>query len=164
MKCSLGIASFLEEISSLPILLFPSISVHLRRASYRSFLFSVTLHSVGYIFPFLLGFSLLSFPQLFVKPPQTTTLPSCTPLCLGWFWSSPTVAVQWLSHVRLFATPWTVAYQAPLSMGFPRQEYWSALSFPSPGDLPNQGVKLMSPALQVDSLPLSHQGSHLANA
>ena len=53
MKCSLGIASFLEEISSLPILLFPSISVHLRRASYRSFLFSVTLHSVGYIFPFL---------------------------------------------------------------------------------------------------------------
>ena len=46
-----------------------------------------------------------------------------------------------LCHVRLFATPWTVAYQASLSMGFSRQEYWSGLSFPSPGDLPNSGIK-----------------------
>ena len=57
-----------------------------------------------------------------------------------------------LSHVHLFATPGTVAYQAPLSMGFPRQEYWSALSFPSPGDLPNQGVEPLSPTLQADAL------------
>ena len=50
------------------------------------------------------------------------------------------------------ATPWTVACQAPLSMGFPRQEYWSGLPFPPPGDLPNLGIELMSPALtQVDS-------------
>ena len=50
-----------------------------------------------------------------------------------------------------FATPWTVAYQAPLSMGFPRQEYWSGLPFPSPGDLSNPGIKPRSPALQADS-------------
>ena len=47
----------------------------------------------------------------------------------------------------LFATPWTVAYQAPLSMGFSRQEYWSELLFPSPGDLPNPGIEPESPAL-----------------
>ena len=60
------------------------------------------------------------------------------------------------SHVQFFATPWTVAHQAPLSMGFPRQEYWSGLSFPSPRDPPNPGIEPMSPALQVDSLLLSH--------
>ena len=58
------------------------------------------------------------------------------------------------SHgVRLFATPWTVARQAPLSIEFSRQEYWSGLPFPSPGDLPDPGVKPPSPALHVDSLP-----------
>ena len=50
-------------------------------------------------------------------------------------------------------TPWTVACQAPLSMGFSRQEYWSWLPFPSPGDLPDPGIEPGSPALQVDSLP-----------
>ena len=49
--------------------------------------------------------------------------------------------------------PWTVAYQAPLSMGFSRQEYWSGLPFPSPGDLPNPGIEPGSPALQADALP-----------
>ena len=57
-----------------------------------------------------------------------------------------------LSRVQLFATPWAVAYQAPQSMGFSRQEYWSALLFPSPGDLPNPGMEPASPTLQVDSL------------
>ena len=52
-----------------------------------------------------------------------------------------------IHHVLLFATPWTVAHQAPLSMEFSRQEYWSGLSFPPPGDLPNPGIKLESPAL-----------------
>ena len=60
--------------------------------------------------------------------------------------------VKSLSHVRLFATPWTVARQAPLSMGFSRQEYWSGLPFPSPGDLPNPGIEPGSPALQADAL------------
>ena len=57
------------------------------------------------------------------------------------------------------ATLWTVAHQAPVSMGFSMQEYWSGLPFPSPRDLPNSGIKPGSPALQADSLPLSHQGS-----
>ena len=57
-----------------------------------------------------------------------------------------------LSCVQLFATPWTAACQAPLSMGFSRQEYWSGLPFPSPGDLPDPGIEAGSPALQVDAL------------
>ena len=56
-------------------------------------------------------------------------------------------------------TPWTVAHQAPLSMGFPRKEYWSELPFPSPADLPDPGIEPALPAWQVDSLPLRHQES-----
>ena len=65
------------------------------------------------------------------------------------------------SWVRLFATPGTVAHQAPLSMGFSRQEYWSELPCPPPGDLPDPEIKpasLMSPALQAGSLPLAPLG------
>ena len=69
------------------------------------------------------------------------------------------VVVESPSCVQLFATPWTVALQAPLSMGFPRQEYWSGLPFPSPRVLPDPGVKPESPVWQADSLPLSHLGS-----
>ena len=58
-----------------------------------------------------------------------------------------------LSHVPLFVTLWTVAHQAPLSMGFSRQEYWSGLSCPSPRDLLNPGIEPRSPVLQADSLP-----------
>ena len=63
------------------------------------------------------------------------------------------VKVRSLSHVQLFVTPWTVAYQAPLSMGFSSQEYWSGLPFPPPGDRPNPGIEPRSPALQADALP-----------
>ena len=56
------------------------------------------------------------------------------------------------------ATPWTVALQAPLSMGSSRQEHWSGLPFPSPGDLPNPGIEPGSPALQADSLPTELPG------
>ena len=71
-----------------------------------------------------------------------------------WFSNFTTTSeVKSLSRVRLFATPWTVAYQAPLSMGFSRQEYWSGLPFPSPGDLPDPEIEPRSPALQVDALP-----------
>ena len=62
------------------------------------------------------------------------------------------VCVKSLIHVRPFATPWTVACQAPLSMGFSGQEYWSGLPFPSPGDLPNPGIEPGSRALQADAL------------
>ena len=60
--------------------------------------------------------------------------------------------VKSLSRVRLFATPWTVAHQAPPSMRVSRQEYWSGLPFPSPRDLPDPGIEPRSPALQADTL------------
>ena len=61
-------------------------------------------------------------------------------------------------RVRLFATPWTVAHQAPLSKGFSRQESWSGLPFPSPGDLPGPGIEPRSPALRADALTSEPQG------
>ena len=73
--------------------------------------------------------------------------------------NSLTCVLTDFNHVQLFATPWTVAHQAPVVMEFPRQEYWSGLPFPSPGDLPDPGIEPTFPALQADSLPLSHQGS-----
>ena len=57
-----------------------------------------------------------------------------------------------LSRVRLFATLWTVAYQASPFMGFSKQEYWSGLPFPSPGDLPDPGIEPGPPALEADAL------------
>ena len=62
------------------------------------------------------------------------------------------VKVKSLSHVRLFVTPWTVAYQAAPSMGFSRQGYWSGLPFPSPGNLPDPGIEPGSPTLQAEAL------------
>ena len=75
---------------------------------------------------------------------------------IKWYLSS--LKVKLLSRVRLFATPWTVAYQVPQSMEFSRQEYWSWLPFPSPGDLPNPGIEPRSPALQADALPSEPPG------
>ena len=66
--------------------------------------------------------------------------------------------VKSLSCVPLFATPWTAAYKAPLSREFSRQEYWSGLPFPSPGDLPNPGIEPRSPALQANALPSEPPG------
>ena len=71
------------------------------------------------------------------------------------------VKCQSLSHVQLFETPWTVAYQAPLSVEFSRQEYWSGLPFPSPGDLPHPGIKPGSPTLQANSLLTEPAGKPL---
>ena len=64
--------------------------------------------------------------------------------------------VKSLSRVRFFVTPWTIAHEAPPSMGFSRQEYWSGLSFPSPGDLSDPGFEPRSPALQADALTSEH--------
>ena len=66
-----------------------------------------------------------------------------------------------LSRVRLSAIPGTVAYQAPQSMEFSRQEYWSGLPFPPPGYFPNPGIKPGSPALQADALPSEPPGKPL---
>ena len=70
---------------------------------------------------------------------------------------SPTYSPM-LSHVQLFAAPWAVAHWASLSMEFSRQEYWSGLPFPSPGYLPDPGIKHRSPILQADSLPSEQPG------
>ena len=64
-----------------------------------------------------------------------------------------------LSSVRFFVTTWTVAHQAPPSMEFSRQEYWSGLPFPSPEDLPDPGIEPGSPALQADALPSEPPGN-----
>ena len=69
------------------------------------------------------------------------------------------VKMKSLSRVQVFVILFTVAYQAPQSMQFSRQEYWSGLPFPSPGDLPNPGIEPGYPALQADALPSEHQGS-----
>ena len=68
------------------------------------------------------------------------------------------VKVKPPSPVQLFVILWTVVYQVSLSMGFSRQEYWSGLPFPSPGDLPDPGIKPRSPALQADTLPSEPPG------
>ena len=73
-------------------------------------------------------------------------------VCLLFFTRTKQVKVKPLSHVRLFATPWTVTHQPLLSVGFSRQEYWSGLPFSSPGDLSDPGTEPRSPALQADAL------------
>ena len=79
------------------------------------------------------------------------------------------VVLSWEMKVKVFpvmsdsATPWTVALQAPLSMRFSRQEYWSGLPFPPPGDLPNPEIKPGSPALQADSLLAEPPGKLLCS-
>ena len=79
---------------------------------------------------------------------------------IGKVMSLPTCLLIHFSCVRLFVTPWTVSCQAPLSMGFSRQEYWSGLPCPPPGDLPDPRIEPVSPsapALQADSLPVLRQ-------
>ena len=101
----------------------------------------------------------LSHVRLFATP---WTAAHQAPPSMGFFrpeyWSGVPLPSP-LSCVQIFATPWTAARETPLSMGFPRQEYWSELPFPPPGDLPDPGIKLKSPALQTGSYHLSHQGS-----
>ena len=76
----------------------------------------------------------------------------------AWPWSK----VKSLSRVLLFVAPWTVAHQAPLSVGFSRREYWSGLPFPSPGELPDPGIEPGSPALLTDALPSEPAGKPTA--
>ena len=103
-----------------------------------------------------------SAPPVSSQTPHTQGTPSCQHE-LGWweltssappffFFLFSKVKVKSLSRVRLSATPWTVAYQAPPSMGFPRQEYWSGLPFPSPGDLPDPRIEPGFPSLEADAL------------
>jgi len=101
----------------------------------RSFLLmSVNPQVSAFFFFFLLDCLLFSH---WVVRLVLNIMDACLPACT-------------LSHVRLFATPWTAARQAPLSMAFPRQEYWSGLPFPSPRDLLDPGMEPGSPASQAD--------------
>ena len=79
--------------------------------------------------------------------PGTEPISPATLELAGGFFTTEPPEVKSLSCVWLFATPWTIAYQAPLSVEVSRQEYWSGLPFPSPGDLPDPGIELESPAL-----------------
>ena len=109
------------------------------------------------VFSFPLPLSLwLQLDEAWVSTPvnQTTVL-SEQKLREPIFWE---VKVKLLSFDRLFMTPWTAGYQAPPSMGFSRQEYWSGVPFPSPGDLPNPGIEPRSPTLQADALPSEPTG------
>ena len=90
------------------------------------------------------GYSPLHTPSPYSRPPLFP-IPDCCCLSLG--------------CIRLFATPWTVAPRDPLYMGFPRQEYWSGLPFPTPGDLPTQESNPRLLRWQAHSLPVNHQGS-----
>ena len=87
-----------------------------------------------------------------VMKPLSLTQGKCTQLKTDLYLHFLVLQVKSLSLIRLFVTPWTVAYEAPPSMGFSSQEYWSGLPFPSPGDLPNPGTEPGSPALQTDTL------------
>ena len=100
-------------------------------------------------FPWARSWALHSSPD---KSPNT--------ICV-YGWRGEWKRVKSLSRVWLFVTPWTAAYQALRSMGFSRQEYWSGLPFPSPGDLPNPGIEPRSPALQTDTLPSEPLGKPL---
>ena len=93
----------------------------------------------------------ISFIQTFTK--QCNFLDYLVPACV----------LSHFSRVRLFAALWTVAHSSPLSVGFSRQEYWSGLPFPSPGDLPHPGINPGLPALQSDSLPSKPSGKPISS-
>ena len=96
-------------------------------------------------------------PLLLKRVPLEDKLLNC--LSRGiWSLLELKVKVKSLSCVQLFVTPWTVAYQAPWSMEFSRQEDWSGLPFPSPGNPPNPGIEPESPTLQADALPSEPPG------
>ena len=116
-----------------------------------------------------LQYSCLENPMNSMKRQKDRTLNDELPRLVGaqyatgkeWRNNSRKNDVKLLSRVRLFGIPWTVAYQAPPSMGFSRQEYWSGLPFPSAGDLPDPGFEPGSPVLQADALPCEQPGKSL---
>ena len=105
-----------------------------------------TGHNITHSFPTGWNSSLSKLlPAALQSLNQGTTLPSRKHTGFFFFFL--------LSHVRLSVTPWAIAYQAPPSMEFSRQEYWSGVPFPSPGDLPDPGIEAGCPASQADALP-----------
>ena len=112
------------------------------------------------------GFFLLlwmQLQQLSQGCSEASSLWVCFYICFCLFNYFRWLTCELLSHVQLFATPQTITHQAPLLMGFSRQEYWSGLPFPSPEDLLDSGIEPWSPALQTDSLPFELQGNPSVN-
>ena len=100
----------------------------------------------------------MPYKEFLVSLVSMASIPSCPDrLC-----QRPCV-LSHFSHVQLFVTPWTVAHQAPLSMGFPRQEYWSGLPFPMPEDLPNPGIQSASLALTGGIFTTRTAWGHIIN-
>ena len=106
--------------------------------------FEGSIHPIGTISNEAVHYGCLSLSYMYVYTHTHTHTHTC--VCV-------------LSHVQFFVTPWTVACQAPLSMGFSTQKYWSGLPCPPPGDLHDAGMEPTSPASQVNSLLLNHPGS-----
>ena len=102
----------------------------------------------------------VSIPVLMLVTSVSTSMDDCSSSQppRGPNLSLPSVCAQLLGHIWLFVAPWSVSHQAPLSMGFSRQEYWSGLPFPSPGDLPHSGIEPGSLAMQPASLPTELPG------
>ena len=101
------------------------------------------------------------FLNFFSEVEQVSVIPLLSNHCFQERLTTVTVIEKNLSVIKscpTLATPWMVPCQAPLSMGFSRQEYWSELPFPSSGDLPNPGIEAGSPALQADTLPTEIRG------
>ena len=119
----------------------------------RGLQFSSVAQSCPTLWDRVLPETTVSLPPLLVSLSRPPSLCLCFPALKNVSDLSKGSEVKSLSLVRLFATLWTVAYQAPPSMGFSRQECWSGLPFPSPGDLPNPGIKPGPPTLQADTLP-----------
>ena len=122
------------------------------------------LTAMGDIISFTRAFSSKSYCSVIAKGTSGTSWGFCIRNKLETLLIFPCVCTQLLSHFQHFVMPWAVAHQVPLSMGFPRQEYWSRLPFPSPGDLPDPGIK-PNPCLlcllhwQAGFLSLRHLGS-----
>ena len=120
-------------------------NLHFRRTKFYTYSFLVIQHSApGQITKTRKCYAICGILASLHEKQKTSDIYNC--VC------------QSLSRIQLFATPWTVDQQATLSMGFSRQEQWSGLPFPSPGDLPNTGIEPRSPALQADSLPSEPTG------
>ena len=160
MKFSLCTSDFLEEIADLShsfvfLYFFALITEEGFCISPCSSLELYIQMGISFLSPLLFASVLFS---AICKASSDNHFAFCISFSWGWSWSQPPIQcherkkMKSLSHVPLFATPWTVAHQAPPSMELSRQEYWSGLPFPSTGDLPYPGIEPRSPALHADSL------------
>ena len=132
---------------SMPIKLYKNTSIYLKNKIKAHFLTLPLIFTLWNNNHVILVANHEGFMLLVTKPyPYPGGLPSMRSHRVGHDWSD-LAAVAAASHIQLFVTPWTVAHQASPSMGFPRQEHWSRLQSPSPGDLPNPGMKPRSPIL-----------------